>query len=346
MVWVKGELLTDIDASAVDPSGQLERIAQPSLFDRRDWFRRLWLHDGGIPLIARVTSEGSIAWLFLRRESGGNVTSIANWYSFSFRPVYAGNPDISRKRAMLTAAAKRLRQARPSITAITLNPVPTHDGSADLVSAAFRKAGWSVHVDESSVNWTADVAGISFEEYWAARPGHLRSTHKRKSAKAEFETQVLTRFDEIAWSDYEAIYAESWKPEEGSPDFLKSLAQAEGAAGTLRLGLCRVDGEPVAAQFWTVENGTALIHKLAYKASAADLSPGTILSATIFRHVIDVDRVDRIDFGTGDDPYKADWMDMRSPLCRIQAFNTGTAVGLAGAGKAALSRLVRRNAGR
>jgi hypothetical protein len=130
MVWVKGELLTDIDAPAVDPSGQLERAAQGSLFDRRDWFRRLWHHDGGIPLIARVTSEGSIAWLFLRREIDGHVTALANWYSFAFRPVFAGDPDEARKRAMLTAAAKRLRQARPTISAITLSPVPSCDGSS------------------------------------------------------------------------------------------------------------------------------------------------------------------------------------------------------------------------
>jgi CelD/BcsL family acetyltransferase involved in cellulose biosynthesis len=170
----------------------------------------------------------------------------------------------------------------------------------------------------------------------------LRSTHKRKSTKAVFETQILDRFDAAAWAEYEAIYAESWKPEEGSPEFLKSLAESEGEAGTLRLGLCRVGGEPVAAQFWTVENRTALIHKLAYKASAGDLSPGTILSAAMFRHVIDVDHVQRIDFGTGDDTYKADWMDTRSPLFRIKAFNTSTAAGLVGAGKGALSRLVGR----
>jgi hypothetical protein len=33
----------------------------------------------------------------------------------------------------------------------------------------------------------------------------------------------------------------------------------------------------------------------------------------MFAHVIDVDRVAAIDFGTGDDPYKADWMDHTRP---------------------------------
>jgi CelD/BcsL family acetyltransferase involved in cellulose biosynthesis len=105
-----------------------------------------------------------------------------------------------------------------------------------------------------------------------------------------------------------------------------------------------MNGEPVAAQFWTVDNGRALIHKLAHRESAKDASPGTILSAAMFRHVIDEDRVDIIDFGTGNDSYKADWMTGSAPLITIRAFNLKTLGGLAGAAKAGLSRLVRRTA--
>jgi hypothetical protein len=342
MVWVKGELLTEIGAAGVDPSAQLDRASQPSLFDRRDWFRRVWRQGGGIPLIARVSSEGALAWLFLRRESEDDVTSLSNWYSFAFRPVFSGNPDPARKRAMLTAVAKRLKMARPRIASITMSPVPTADGSAELVEMAFAKAGWSVVSEPSSTSWTANVEGLTFQEYWAARPGQLRSTFKRKSGKANFDVQILTHFDAGAWEEYESVYAESWKPEEGAPEMLREFAEAEADAGCLRLGICRIEGQAVAAQLWTVENGVALIHKLAHRVSAGELSPGTMLSAALFRHVIDVDHVQTIDFGTGDDAYKADWMDASTPLYRIRAYNTGTLRGLAAAGKAALSRLVGR----
>jgi Acetyltransferase (GNAT) domain len=342
MVWVKGELLTEIDAAGVDPSGQLDRVSQPSLFDRRDWFRQVWRQQGGIPLIARVSSEGALAWLFLRRESEDEVTSLSNWYSFAFRPVFSGNPEASRKRAMLTAVAKRLKMARPRIASITMSPVPTADGSAELVEMAFAKAGWSVVSEPCSTSWTATVEGLTFDEYWAARPGQLRSTFKRKGSKADFDVQILTHFDEDAWEDYESVYADSWKPEEGAPEMLRELAQTEGNAGCLRLGICRNEGQAVAAQLWTVENGVALIHKLAHRESAGELSPGTILSAALFRHVVNVDHVRTIDFGTGDDAYKADWMDASTLLYRIRAYNTGTVRGLAAAVKAALSRLVGR----
>ena len=73
----------------------------------------------------------------------------------------------------------------------------------------------------------------------------------------------------------------------------------------MRIGLAYIDGQPVAAQFWTVENGTALIHKLAHDERHLAFSPGTLLSAALFQHVIDIDKVDEIDFGTGSERVQA-----------------------------------------
>lgn len=340
MLWVKGELLTEIDAAGVDPTGQLERKAQPGLFDRRDWFRRVARHGSGIPVIARAASEGALAWLFLQRVSESRVTSLSNWYSFAFRPVFSGKPDEARKRAMLIAMAKRLRAARPRIASLSLDPVPQED--VELLEQTLRRAGWSVFAGPCSTSWIAEVSDVTFEDYWAARPGELRSTFKRKASKVDFACEVLTRFDKRAWGAYEAIYSQSWKPDEGAPSFLRELAEEEGAKGNLRLGICRIAGEPVAAQFWTVEKSRALIHKLAYTESAREHSPGTLLSEAMFRHVIDVDKVKTIDFGTGDDGYKAAWMDESAPLFRIEAFNPSTVAGSLGGLRKRAGRLVRK----
>jgi Acetyltransferase (GNAT) domain len=342
MVWVKGELLDTLDAPGLDPTDQLTRAEQTHLFDRMDWFRRVDAHaPDKTPMIARVASEGMLCWLFLARQ-GNEATGLSNWYSLAFRPVFSGEPDETRKLLMLTAIARRLASARPRIARLTLAPVPHDDGTAPLLAKAFAKGGWSVYAAQGSTSWTANVSGLSFEEYWAARPGQLRSTYKRKLAKAAFRTKVHTEFSADAWADYEAIYEQSWKPDEGAPAFLRDLAEREGLAGCLRLGICHMDGVPVAAQFWTVENGRALIHKLAHLESAREASPGTILSAAMFAHVIDEDRVGLIDFGTGNDAYKADWMDGSAPLITIRAFNNRTLAGLVGAAKSSLSRLVRR----
>ncbi len=167
----------------------------------------------------------------------------------------------------------------------------------------------------------------SYADYLATRPGQLRTTLKRKSGKVDIE--LFSHFDEAAWAAYEEIYKASWKPAEGSPAFLRRFAREEAEAGRLRLGIARdgaregareaaregaTPGRAIAAQVWTVEGGTAYIHKLAHVEDARALSPGTVLSAALFEQVIDRDRVALVDFGTGDDPYKRDWMEE----CRLR----------------------------
>ena len=61
-------------------------------------------------------------------------------------------------------------------------------------------------------------------------------------------------------------------------DALVGVARAAG----LDEAAARAEGEAVAAQFWTVEDGTAYIHKLAHLESAKALSAGTTLSAALF----------------------------------------------------------------
>ena len=70
-----------------------------------------------------------------------------------------------------------------------------------------------------------------------------------------------------------------------------------------------------------MENGTAYIHKLAHLESAKPISPGTTLSAALFEHVIDRDNVTLVDFGTGSDSYKADWMEQVRPRFLLDALD-------------------------
>jgi hypothetical protein len=345
MMWVKGELLTDIDAPGVDPTGQLERAAQPVPFDRRAWFRRVWRHDGNIPLICRAASEGALCWLFLKRNGSTAVFSLSNLHSFAFRPVFSGDPNPQRRRAMLIAIAKRLRTARPRIASLVLSPVPTGDGSASLVQNALRAAGWIVMAREISAGWSAQVDGRSFEAYWAARPGHLRASFRDDLAKVSFDTEVFTRLDADAWQAFEDVCRSGSAPHAGPSGFLKEMAADEGGAGCLRLGLCRVDDAVVAGQLWTVETGVARCHLTASRDDVVGGSAGTVLTAAMVQHLIEEDRVDTIDFGIGHEGGTADWADEMASLSLIEAFNPSTPAGLTGAFKAWLSRLVRGQTG-
>ncbi|HEX4736164.1 MAG TPA: GNAT family N-acetyltransferase [Allosphingosinicella sp.] len=210
------------------------------------------------------------------------------------------------------------------------------------LASAFRRGGWIVRTEPAGVSWQVDTTGQDFAAYWARRPSKLRNTAARKAKAAGLEIAIHRGFDPAAWADYETVYDASWKGDEGSPAFLRAMAEEEGAAGMLRLGIAKKDGKPVAAQLWTVENGTAWIHKLAYDEAAKPLSAGTVLSMEMFRSALDGDRVSGIDYGTGDDAYKRDWMEIRAPLWRLEAYNPRTLSGLAGAARAKAAALVRR----
>lgn len=280
-------------------------------FDRLSWWHNLAETCGMVPLIA-VASEGEHhAVLALTRE-GRTLRPLANWYSFRIAPLTTAGCDSA---ALLEALTRDLAGEAPRLTLFPLGE------EAEVLADALRRAGWTVFCDQSDVNHVLDVGGRSYAEYLAARPGPLRTTLKRKANKVS--VALHTAFDPDAWVAYEAVYAQSWKPTEGSPAFLRRFAEEEGAAGRLRLGVAHAEGAPVAAQLWTVEAGTAYIHKLAHTEASKPLSPGTTLSAALFEQVIDRDQVTLVDFGTGDDPYKRDWMERVRPRYRIEAFRPG-----------------------
>ncbi|HEX4848868.1 MAG TPA: GNAT family N-acetyltransferase, partial [Novosphingobium sp.] len=301
--------LKEVQADA--PLAALVSAAQARApFDRIEWWQGLVAQCGILPLIAVARDGKHRAVLPLMRQAR-RIHALGNWYTFRTAPLFTPGADAD---CLLTALAEDLAGESPHLV---LFPLPDENGETTRFARALRQAGWAVFVSPCDVNHVLPVGGRSFAEYLATRPGPLRTTLKRKAGKVEVE--LATVFDPALWAEYEAVYAASWKPEEGSPAFLRAFAEAEGQAGRLRMAVARAEGQAVAAQFWTVEGGTAFIHKLAHTEASKPLSPGTTLSAALFEHVIDRDKVDLVDFGTGNDSYKRDWMEQVRPRYRIEA---------------------------
>lgn len=292
---------------------QARPLAAVGPFARREWFERLEAVEHGVVYATAEDASGA-AVLPLRRR-GRRLESMLNWYGFTWRPLATPYGSLD---SLLIALAKALSRRT---THIVLDRLPDEDGTARQLRRSFERAGWLVRCEPCDTNRILPVDGRDFETYLESRPGPLRTTLKRKAKKVSVE--IIEHFDSDMWDSYESIYAESWKPEEGDPALLRAFAQAEGAAGRIRLAIARHEGEAVAAQFWTVEDGTAYIHKLAHRESAKPLSPGSTLTAALLRRVIDGDGVKTVDFGTGDDAYKRDWMEEARPRYRLQAWRRG-----------------------
>lgn len=345
---VNVEFFDDLDALERDAAGALDRQLQPSLYDSLPWLRLTRDH-----VLSQVQfcaarardGDGRTAWLFLRHDGGGRAEAFATWYTLAFAPVFsdvavATNVRELDARAPLIAALAKLLRTR--FQHIELTPMDDGRGQVSLLRQAFAASGWLARQSVATYSWIAKTDEHPFATYWDRRPTRLRNTVERQRRRADLDIAVLEHFDEQAWSEYRAVYEKSWKPAEGSPAFMRAFAEQAGRWGSLRLGSARRNGRAVAAQLWTVDRGVATIHKLAHDEAAKAHSPGTLLTAAMFEHVLDRDRPMVVDFGTGDDSYKADWMDQKRPLYRLALYNLRSTGGIAAAGRASARSLVDR----
>ena len=309
--------------SAADAGGALDRDAQPSLFDRLDWFRLVAAHCPPPGRLARRAGARRRP-----RRPGCSSPSTAAEAERLCRLVFAA---LRRRSAIatsdvMTPIAAALRDARHR-----RGRARRRSRIRSRSRAAFRAAGWLAvrHRRRPATGGSTRRARIS-TAYWATRPGQLRNTAKRKAKAAGLDIEIHDRFDAAAWADYEAVYAASWKPEEGSLR-LPARAGRAGGRGRARCGSASParTARPVAAQLWLVENGTrrstsSLIARMPRRCRPAPCSAWRC-SAT--RSTRTGSRA--IDYGTGDDGYKRDWMGERRPLWRLEAFNPRTLRGLA-----------------
>ncbi|MFD2167319.1 GNAT family N-acetyltransferase [Thalassotalea euphylliae] len=219
---------------------------------------------------------------------------------------------------------------------------PMLEEDADALRNALTTIGFYVASHKSSVNWYEDNIR-SVDDYWSKRPSKLKNTVRRKKdklRKAGDFTLKITKGEEVAkhLADFHRVYFHSWKVNEPYPAFIDEFASLAAKNDKLRIGTAYLKGVPVAAQLWFVEQGVASIFKLAHRPSVEKQSVGSVLTAEMFNHVIEHDNVHTVDFLTGDDPYKKDWMSKSRPLYTLSAFNTSHLVGLLGACRSRLDR--------
>jgi CelD/BcsL family acetyltransferase involved in cellulose biosynthesis len=242
-------------------------------------------------------------------RASGQLSSLTTPYSCVYRPQIASGVDQATQIAAMSAFARFCRPAG----IVRLDALPAEwDGLAALEIGA-REAGLVPLRFDHFGNWYENVAGLSWSAYLLRRPGALRETIRRRLRRAEklagARFDLLTRADQMnqAAEAFESVYRRSWKNAEPYPDFNVALMLAVAERGWLRLGVWSVGTEPVAVQFWVVHAGRAIVLKLAHDEALKALSPGTVLTALMLRHLLDNEHVARIDFGRGDDAYKQGW---------------------------------------
>lgn len=251
------------------------------------------------------------------------LTAAANFYTPLFGPLVAGSVPVPSSLRRLV----REMAADPGCwDTVAIYPMDRDSTVYAAMQSAFRRAGMAVQSYRCFTNWYLKVDGRSYDEYAASLPPQLRNTLKRKAKQLpadRFYMEIITGGNELERGirAYHAVYQASWKQPEAYPQFMPGLIRTCASEGWLRLGVAYIDGRPAAAQVWIVAGDVASIYKLAYDQDFARYSVGTLLTAHLMRHVIDLDRVREVDFLSGDDAYKSDWMSHRRERWGIMAFN-------------------------
>ncbi|WP_245828359.1 GNAT family N-acetyltransferase [Solemya elarraichensis gill symbiont] len=288
--------------------------SKESVFFSRPWFENLVntaLENGQSMLLACVVKgEDVLAILPLMKRDSEQWTILTHLYSSLYSLLLAEK----NRQKILECMVQGLTEL--PVYPLRLDPVAENDENIRSLQRVIEASGAECHHKMRFYNWIHRVNGQSFEEYLGARPARVRNTVARKKRKLErehgYEIRLFINQDlEQAIADFNAVYKASWKAKELFGGFVKGLAYSLSEPGWLRLAILYIDGQPAAAQFWFVVHGKASIFKLAYDEVWKQYSPGSILISYLMEYVIETDKVEEIDFLTGNDAYKQDWMSER-----------------------------------
>ncbi|MCZ8174285.1 MAG: GNAT family N-acetyltransferase [Burkholderiaceae bacterium] len=254
-------------------------------------------------------------------RTGGSIGSLANWYSTRWLPGLAPGTI----GADLVDLVEQLRVGLGRPPRLTFAPLLAGSRELAVLHDALVAGGYRVERYVAHGNWHLPVV-TDWTSYLASRNGPLRSTIKRMTRQClERGGRIEVIYDgarlEAGIEAYQAVYARSWKQAEPQQDFMPEMMRWCASRGWLRLGVLWSGEKPVAAQVWVVAHGRASIYKIAYDEAHAASRPGTVLTAHLMKLAIEEDRVHEVDYLTGDDNYKRDWMSHRRELHGLVAYD-------------------------
>lgn len=286
----------------------------------------------------------AVALVPLLRTADGKLQSLCTPYTLLWQPLVASSIDWPAFERVGTALGRACR-AWPVWQCDAIDPA--WPGLSPLLSGLRRARTLALRYDHFG-NWHEAVARRCWSDYLQARPGSLRQTIRRKQAQADrdpdlrFELACTPDEATAALPAYTKVYRRSWKQPEPFPDFDAVLLPGVAELGALRLAVLWHGAEPIAAQYWIVWKGTATVLKLAHDEAHRARSPGTLLTAWMIRRLLDTERVQELDFGRGDDPYKQLWATSRRQRIGLVLADPIRPAGFAALARQAAGRLAHR----
>ena len=295
---------------------------QDSLFNSRIWLENITTH--ALPehyslLLACVVEDKSVLAILPMMECPqGSLSSLSSRFTTLYSLLITND---CQQNEVMDCLAKGLLQL--PVHPILFEPIDPTDANMSRLRQSLESCGFESHTYFRFYNWLHKLNGQSFDRYINQRPANLRNTIKRKQRKLEREhTHTIKLYKDAdigqALADYTVVYKASWKANEFFSDFTPALVKKLSRLGWVRLAVLYTNAQPIATQIWFVVHRKANIYRLVYDEKWKSYSPGSILTNFLMRYVVNTDKVSEIDFLTGNEQYKQDWMTMRKERLGIR----------------------------
>lgn len=176
-------------------------------------------------------------------------------------------------------------------------------------------------------DWYLDGITYSFSEYFKNLPRiHRKDTSRNKRRLQDLgrlvfhiknDTEDLEKYLEL----YYEVRKKSWKAEEKDSSFIRNVTKFFAEKGWLRLAFLFLNGTVIACDKWLVWNQKGYAWDGLYDLKFSNYSPGKVLESDIIEYMIDIEKVNEIDLGEGDEIYKKRWTPKRRERKGITIFN-------------------------
>ncbi|WP_371187660.1 GNAT family N-acetyltransferase [Thalassotalea maritima] len=263
-----------------------------------------------------------LAAMFVQDVESNTIHSMSNYYT----PEYNFLDSCEQQSSLINNHISLDIQSIKKTKYIQL--VPLKDAQLKLFKSIFDSANFLCIPYRHSTNWyEPDIKSV--DDYWNKRGSRLKNTIRRKKSKLLKNEQFKIVIPEMTnekdfykyLAQYHHVYLKSWKKNEPYPEFIDELYYQAWQREQLVFGFVYHNNCPIASQAWILSSQKAHIYKLAHDPAYTKQSPGSILTAELVNHVILKHNINYIDFLTGDDKYKADWMSCKQQLWGLQCFN-------------------------
>lgn len=259
-------------------------------------------------------------------EDRYNLSSLANFYSMEYEPYFRKKERNCQKA--IQAFVEYLATSENHWETLSLFPIDPCKIQNIYLKEEFLKY-FMITNSLCHKNWIYHNNNEDFKKYATFSPSRIKDIERKERQLLKKHTIKFkiwsdeTDLDKVI-KDYFEVYNNSWKDEERYKDFIPDLIKLCAKENMLRLGIIYVDDRATAAQFNIFHDKITLIYKLSYHEDYKHLSTGAILSYKMMQHAFDQDHTQEVDYGSGDDGYKKEWMNYCREKMTITAYNNNS----------------------